>query len=607
MKQRFLLAACILIGTAGSVFWALFAVTRAEEYTVREIVRLGGVQVAVQQVAVQSYELIAAKNSVERHATQQALLDLADRMDREANTIFEPHDLAMRYLYARRADVGWQQSYEDARAGLTKLAGAARDLAAADQDVTITASIEAIRAQTQGDLSVRLQGLTDWHDATMQEAISLLRLLHIMSWPLIVLTLAGIWFFLIAPLLRIQLADQQRLRRRRAEAVKLAERAKAASLAKSSFLATMSHEIRTPMNGVLGVAQALRSQVTDPEHQRMVTWLQESGESLLQLLNDILDFSKIEAGKLEIEVIDFQPEDLVRKVEALHMMRASEHANSFTVRTIGPTGQMHRGDPHRILQVLHNLVSNAIKFTHRGRVEVTVEADGKGTLYLMVSDTGVGMTPDQLDRVFEEFSQAEDSISRRFGGTGLGMAIVNRLVRLMDGRITLDSTPGRGTTVHVSLPLVMGLPSKPKITPNTGPTQDWSDLRVLAADDVETNRVVLDMLLREFQIGATFVSGGRDAIEAARCQPYDLMLLDISMPEIDGLEALRAIRQIESETGRKPCPAIAITANALTHQIEEFMARGFDGYVAKPIKQEHLQAEMRRCVVTGPRRSSQVA
>ena len=369
------------------------------------------------------------------------------------------------------------------------------------------------------------------------------------------------------------------------------ERAEQSSLAKSRFLANMSHEIRTPMNGVTGMAEALARVVATDEQKRMVNVIRQSGETLLTLLNDILDISKIEAGRLDLESAPFSPRELADRVEALHSWRAQEKGLSFTVLTDAGAERPRLGDAHRISQILHNLVSNAIKFTSRGGVTVTLRAEGDALL-LEVRDTGLGMSEAQQRVVFDEFAQADPSTTRRFGGAGLGMAIVKRLVEMMGGTIALESAPGRGATVRASLPL----PEAETAATATAPAEAAElrpGLRLLAADDNEINRTVLEALLRGIGAQGVIVEGGRELLEAWRPDRFDAVLLDIAMPGLDGVETLAALRAREAELGAPPTPALAVTANALREQVARYLQAGFAAHVAKPLRPESLAAALR--------------
>lgn len=362
-------------------------------------------------------------------------------------------------------------------------------------------------------------------------------------------------------------------------------RAEEASRTKSMFLANMSHEIRTPLNGVLGMAEVLDSALTDPEHRRMIGTIRRSGEALLNILNDILDMSKIEAGKMELESLPFNPTDVAERVEDLHRLKAEEKALDFEVLYTTGAELRRIGDPFRVQQIMHNLVSNAIKFTDRG--EVTVEISGRRDtpLVLKVRDTGIGMTPQEVSRLHEEFRQADSSVTRRFGGTGLGMAITRSLVLRMGGEISVSSQPGVGTEVRVTLPLPV-TDAMPELRPPERAVGDETRLdgvRVLAADDNGTNRSVLEMMLTRSGAKVVTVVDGLQAVQAWAPDKFDVVLLDIAMPVMDGKAALEAIRAKEAAAGIENGPIIAVTANAMSHQIVEYLIWGFDSCVSKPL------------------------
>ncbi|MCH8467437.1 MAG: response regulator, partial [Roseinatronobacter sp.] len=374
------------------------------------------------------------------------------------------------------------------------------------------------------------------------------------------------------------------------------EAAHRATQAKSSFLANMSHEIRTPLNGILGIAQILEDAITDPAQKQMAAILTESGELLMNILNDLLDMTKIEADAIELEIIPFRLADLARRVEEVHTLRASEKHLSFAVTLEDACGLDRLGDPHRLMQILHNLISNALKFTERGAVRVSISAPDATKLVLRVQDSGIGMTPLQAEHVMEPFAQADNSITRRFGGTGLGMAIVRRLVELMDGALQLDSVLGRGTTVTIALPL--------PVQPASAALQHYTPvgnsplpaLSVLAADDNRTNQMILGMMLGQLGAQVTLADDGLSALEVFRQRQFDLLILDISMPRLDGLALLREIRAYEQRTGRARCPAIAFTANAMTHQVQSYLDGGFDACVTKPLKLERLRTAIAQII-----------
>lgn len=378
-------------------------------------------------------------------------------------------------------------------------------------------------------------------------------------------------------------------------------RAEEASRTKSMFLANMSHEIRTPMNGVLGMAEVLEAALTDPEHKRMIGTIRKSGETLLNILNDILDMSKIEAGKLELENVAFSPVELAERVEDLHRLKADEKGLDFEVLVSTGAELRRMGDPFRVQQILHNLVSNAIKFTDRG--DVTVEVSGRlGTpLVLEVRDSGIGMSPEEIARLHEEFRQADSSVTRRFGGTGLGMAITRTLVNRMGGEIHVTSAPGVGTTVRVTLPLEVTQAAPTPVPVRTELPADGrlDGLRILAADDNGTNRSVLELMLTRCGAQVTTVDDGLQAVQAWEPGKFDAVLLDIAMPVMDGKGALEEIRAREAATGSARVPIIAVTANAMSHQIVEYLIWGFDSCVSKPLTMSDVTKAIRSMVVKG--------
>lgn len=364
------------------------------------------------------------------------------------------------------------------------------------------------------------------------------------------------------------------------------ERAEAASRAKSQFLANMSHEIRTPLNGVLGMADLLAARLSDPEEQSMIATIRDSGEGLLTVLNDILDIAKVEAGKLTVTREPFRPADLADRLEAVYALRARETGLRFTVTRDAGTTALRYGDAHRLLQVLYNLVSNALKFTHEGGAEVNFVTDPAGALRISVRDTGIGMSPAQQARAFEDFEQADGAITRRYGGTGLGLAISRRLIGLMGGEITLKSRQGEGTEMTVHLPPD---PAPAEALPALAePQADLSGMQVLFADDNATNRLILKSMLSRLGVGVTLATDGREAVSLAQSGQFDALLLDISMPDLDGVQALAQIRRAAAAGGGAAPPAAAVTANVMTHQIEAYLAAGFDGCLGKPFRRADL-------------------
>ncbi|MCB1390912.1 MAG: PAS domain S-box protein [Rhodobacteraceae bacterium] len=370
------------------------------------------------------------------------------------------------------------------------------------------------------------------------------------------------------------------------------ERAEAGSQAKSRFLANMSHELRTPLTGVLGMAELLVDTVLTDRQREMVDTIRDSGEGLLAILNDILDLAKIEAGKMAIESEPFVPAEILARVRALFAPRAAAAGLEFRLDLREGCHLPRLGDANRLLQVLHNLVGNAIKFTQSGSVTVSAgtQPDDADRLAVEVLDTGIGMTAEQMSKVFEEFEQAESSTARRFGGTGLGLSITRRLTMLMGGTISLESHPRQGTRVVLSLPAPRAGPLNSPPAPEAAAGLDG--LRLLVADDNRTNRRILDTMLRGLGARVTLAVDGQAACDHYVPGAFDAVLLDISMPGLDGMAALAEIRKAESDAGQTPVPALAVTANAMAHQIEEYRAAGFDGHVAKPFRKHTLAAAL---------------
>ena len=379
-------------------------------------------------------------------------------------------------------------------------------------------------------------------------------------------------------------------------------RAEAANRTKSQFLANMSHEIRTPLNGVLGMAEVLEESLSDPQTRALARTIRDSGTTLLSILNDVLDMSKIEAGKMQIEQVPFEPAQILSRIAALHATAARDKGLSFEVAGPGAEAPARLGDPHRILQVIHNLVGNAIKFTQTGRVSLRLDASTDQPVMIEVSDTGIGMTQDQAVRIFTEFEQGDGSVARRFGGTGLGMAITKSLVDQMQGEINLETEAGRGTRVWVRLPLAEAAQTpRSEAGPDAAQTAPLSGLSLLAADDNAVNRKLLELMLGRTGATLRLVEGGQAAVAAWQPDLFDLVLLDISMPDLDGIATLSALRKKAAAMGAPPPVAVAITANVMTHQIAEYTAAGFAGHAGKPFQSAQLIAEVSRAAALARR------
>ncbi len=380
------------------------------------------------------------------------------------------------------------------------------------------------------------------------------------------------------------------------------EQADRASRAKSDFIAMVSHEIRNPMNGVLGMAEALGRTSLNPEQREMLSVIAGAGEAMRDVLNDVLDLSKIEAGRLTFETMVFSLAEVIQSVEIVHGANAQAKGLEFSVRMERGTPQWREGDPHRIGQILHNLCSNAVKFTEDGAVSVFIGRDvGRGPnigILIEVRDTGIGIEDDLQKTLFTPFVQADESIRRRFGGTGLGLSIIKQIVEAMGGAVTVTSKQGQGSTFRVMLPLpVADAPaleapvSAPPVAAAGGEAQ-----RILAVDDNAMNQAVLKALLQPTGAQVEYVTSGQAAIEAFRRGAFDLVLMDIQMPGMNGVEATIRIRAIEDEEKRQPVALYALTASAMDHQVQDYLKHGFDGHIAKPIKPAELMAVVRGTV-----------
>ena len=359
--------------------------------------------------------------------------------------------------------------------------------------------------------------------------------------------------------------------------------AEAANVAKSAFLANMSHEIRTPLNGVLGMSQAIAAGELSPLQRDRLEVVLRSGQNLLGILNDVLDLSKIEAGHLEIEAISFSLENLVTDVQLHFEVSAAAKGLRLGFDLSAELSAFYSGDAGRIRQVLFNLMSNAVKFTAAGLVELKVSCDGD-RVFFCVTDSGEGISEEALPRLFQAFTQADASTTRRHGGTGLGLAVSRQLARKMGGDVNVVSQLGVGSSFTLQLPL------KPLSTTKAGSEasarvapQSPTTLRILAAEDNPTNQLVLRTLLAQEGVELFLVENGAEALHAWRGSVFDLILMDIQMPVMDGLAAVRQIRTEEARLTAARTPILAVTANVMNHQLAEYRDAGMDGYVSKPI------------------------
>jgi CheY-like chemotaxis protein/nitrogen-specific signal transduction histidine kinase len=390
---------------------------------------------------------------------------------------------------------------------------------------------------------------------------------------------------------------EDKIRQRTEQLEETMQKALAASRAKSEFLANISHELRTPMNGVLGMIEILLEEMPTNQQREHLETAQGCANTLLSLLNDILDLSKIEAGRMLLEKIPVEVRavagDCVRSVSA--QARSKEIELKMEIAPDIPARLV--GDPLRLRQILNNLLSNAVKFTEKGSVHLRVflrkaSVPGQAIVVYEVSDTGMGIPADKLATIFEEFTQVDGSISRKFGGTGLGLAITHKLVELHSGRLTVQSELGVGSRFRVELPALECAPAKVEPTPvlSSDSATNWTTaalprLRVLLAEDNLVNQKVVTAVLRKRGYVVDVACNGKEAIQNLETRAYDLVLMDVQMPELDGIEAARAIRR--NDRWRK-LPIVAMTAHAMNGDRERCLEAGMNDYLSKPVSPSHL-------------------
>jgi len=392
------------------------------------------------------------------------------------------------------------------------------------------------------------------------------------------------------------LARTQELQKLVEEHKRLKDKAEKATATKSAFLATMSHEIRTPMNGVMGMNSLLLETELDAKQRKLSEMVKKSADSLLRVVNDILDFSKIEAGKMDIEIVPFSTEEIVSEVIQTISFNAKKKALKIDYIIDDEVPKTLMGDPTRLKQLLLNFGSNAVKFTERGGVTIDVGLIENGedfcNVKFSVRDTGLGIPEEKLDGIFDPFSQADTSTTRKFGGTGLGLAICRQLIELMNGFVGVESEPGEGSTFWFKVPLKKEQEGQisgemPEILSSENRGALFEGMKILVAEDDKMSQLVVQKFLEKEGVSVDVVETGVDAIKALDAVAYGAVLMDVQMPDMDGFEATKKIREKENDTGVHT-PIIMLTASAMAEDREESIESGADGFITKPIDKANL-------------------
>ncbi len=396
-------------------------------------------------------------------------------------------------------------------------------------------------------------------------------------------------YFAYKDLEKLNQSLEQKVRKRTKELVKSRKKAEESAKAKEQFLANMSHEVRTPMNAIVGFTDLLIESKPNDEQRSYLNAIKTSSKNLLVIINDILDFSKISSGKLVLELVDVDIKSLINDLIYSFQVRAKSKNINLNYDFDDKISSLLLGDPVRLHQILNNLLSNAVKFTEAGSVDLccSLLKDSKESqsLKIKVSDTGIGIDEDKLDLIFETFSQEDQSVTRKFGGTGLGLAISKQLVELYRGELLVESKKGKGTIFTVNIKLNKSLSATSKsIEVSEKERYSIEGSSILLVEDNEFNQLLVESILSDKNVKITCASNGREALEILNSKNFDIILMDIQMPVMDGIEATRIIRN----EMKLDVPIIALTANALKDDKDKYLNAGMDSYISKPFEQQEL-------------------
>jgi signal transduction histidine kinase/ActR/RegA family two-component response regulator len=385
----------------------------------------------------------------------------------------------------------------------------------------------------------------------------------------------------------------EKLVQERTEELKVAlQKAESANRSKSDFLANMSHEIRTPLNGIIGFSSILSHDLKDPKHNEYAHIIHKSAEGLLDIINDILDFSKIESGKMELDIHEFELKNEINNINSMFIAKAKEKNINLQIDIDQAIPSHLLGDSLKIRQVLINLIGNALKFSDRGttimlNIKLKSQNNDAYAILFSVKDQGIGIPLEKQQKIFNPFSQMDNSTTREYGGTGLGLAISGNMIKLMDSQLQLTSEEGRGSDFYFTLNLKATDQQIEKNVQSSDKTiskkNQYPHCRILVAEDNKTNQMLMSVLLNQRAMTFDIADNGLEAIKLFKQNRYDLVLMDIHMPQCNGLEATQAILEYEQENNAPHTPIVALTANAVKGQKEEYLQNGMDNYLTKPI------------------------